>query len=232
MVRSDHSSQDSGSAERVLVLSPHPDDESIGCGGTLRNHAEQGASVRIIFLTSGERGGHGRSEKETIRVREKEARAAAKILGVQSVEFWREPDGLLSAGPDLIARLRGAILRWRPNIVYTTHRREMHPDHRAACRLVRDAVTNASCRVPPASVLEFEVWTPLPRIDHVVDVSPHMQAKLAAIRAHRSQCAAMRFDEAAKALNRYRGEMHSWPGGDYAEVFSLWRPNGQPAARG
>jgi LmbE family N-acetylglucosaminyl deacetylase len=66
----------------------------------------------------------------------------------------------------------------------------------------------------------FEVWTPLQRIDRVVDISLHMETKLAAIRAHASQCAVMRFDEAFEALARYRGEMHSWPGGDYAEIFT------------
>jgi len=71
--------------------------------------------------------------------------------------------------------------------------------------------------------MEFEVWTPLQRIDHIVDVSRHIKVKIAAIRAYRSQCAVMRFDEALIALNRYRGEMHSWPGGDYAEVFTIWK---------
>ena len=46
-----------------------------------------------------------------------------------------------------------------------------------------------------------------------------MEAKLAAVRAYKSQCDIMRFDDAIAGLNRFRGEMHSWPGGPYAEVF-------------
>ena len=58
---------------RVLVLSPHPDDEAIGCGGTLRWHLEQGDRVQVIFLTSGEHGVRGQDARETSRIRTKEA---------------------------------------------------------------------------------------------------------------------------------------------------------------
>lgn len=210
-------------AERVFVISPHPDDESVGCGGAIRQHVVGGASVRIVFLTSGERGGHGRSPEETIRVREAEAREAVSILGVEELEFWREPDGSLRASSGVASRLADALRRCRPHIIYAPHEREMHPDHRAACRLVRRALSGAFPRGRAPAVLEFEVWTPLQRIDHTVDVSPHIEAKMAAIRAYKSQCAVLSFDQALMGLNRYRGEMHCWPGGDYAEAFSIWR---------
>jgi LmbE family N-acetylglucosaminyl deacetylase len=209
--------------KRVFVISPHPDDEAIGCGGAIREHVVQGASVRVVFLTSGEQGGHGRSAEETIRIREREAKAAARVLGVESIEFWHEPDGAVCAGRALVARLDGLLRKWRPQVIYVPHDREMHPDHRAACRLVRRAVSKASPRIRRPAVMQFEVWTPLQDMDHIVDVSRYMKVKMAAIRAYRSQCAVMRFDEALAGLNRYRGEMHSWPGGEYAEVFTIWR---------
>ena len=213
-----------GSApQRVFVISPHPDDESVGCGGAIREHVMHGASVRVVFLTSGEKGGHGRSAEETIVIREAEATAAAKLLGVDAIEFWREPDGAFRATRGLARRLADALREWRPHVIYVPHEREMHPDHRAACRLVRRVLSDSSARTHSPTVMEFEVWTPLQRIDHIVDVSRHIKVKIAAIRAYRSQCAVMRFDEALIALNRYRGEMHSWPGGDYAEVFTIWK---------
>jgi LmbE family N-acetylglucosaminyl deacetylase len=75
----------------------------------------------------------------------------------------------------------------------------------------------------PPVVLMFEVWTPLETFDHIEDISEFVGVKRAAIRAHASQCAVMWIDEAVLGLNRYRGEMHSWPGGDYAEVFRRLR---------
>ena len=203
---------------RILVLAPHPDDEAIGCGGTLCRHRRAGDEVHVVFLTSGEKGGHGRSEAETIRVREREARAAAKVLGVRYLEFWHEPDGNIRATREAVRKLRAKLKAFRPDVIYITHDREMHPDHRGAVRLLRRALKSAGGKRP--DVLMYEVWTPTQQLDEIVDISPFLKAKLAAVRAYRSQCAVVGFVEAVRGLNRYRGEFHSWPGGDYAEVFT------------
>src|SRR5947208_16612112 len=152
--------------KRVLVISPHPDDESVGCGGAIRDHVTRGAAVRVVFLSSGERGGHGRSPEETIPIREAEARAAADILGVEQIEVWRQPDGAFRATSGLVARLSDTLRAWRPQVVYVTHEREMHPDHRAACRLARRALRGAFPRGKQPPLRQYEVWTPLQRIDH------------------------------------------------------------------
>lgn len=99
---------------------------------------------------------------------------------------------------------------------------DMHADHRAAARIVRSAVAGAPTARTP-DVLMFEVWTPLSAIDHVVDISSFIETKFAAIQAYASQCDVLQFEEAFRGLARYRGEMHCWPGGDYAEVFARLR---------
>ena len=206
---------------RVLVLSPHPDDEALGCGGTLCKHVRAGDVVEAVFLTSGEQGGHGRAADETRRIRVAEARRAAKILGIKHIEFWGEPDGALHVTRRLVDRLRTMLKESRPDIVYLPHDRETHPDHRAAGRLLRAALRDSQGRPMRPTIRMFEVWTPIQRLDEVVDISPYIQTKLRAIRAYRSQCEVLKFDDAMLGLSRYRGEMHSWPGGDYAEVFMV-----------
>jgi LmbE family N-acetylglucosaminyl deacetylase len=203
---------------RILVVSPHPDDEAIGCGGTLRKRVMAGDEVTAVFLTSGEKGGHGRPPDETARIREQEAGVAARILGLARIEFWRQPDGAFRVTRPLRSRFVDSLKKYRPKIVFVPHADEMHPDHRAAVRLVRVAMRELPAARRP-EVLMFEVWTPLQQMDVVEDISLHINTKIEAIRAYASQCAVMRFDEAALGLNRYRGEMHSWPGGDYAEIF-------------
>jgi LmbE family N-acetylglucosaminyl deacetylase len=218
---------------RALVVSPHPDDESIGCGGSLHRRAAAGEVVHVVFLTSGERGGHGPDPGDVAQLREREARDAAAILGVAHVEFWREPDGDLSVTPRLVARLSDKIRDFRPAVIYVPHEGEMHPDHQAAARLVCQSVTalvRGGADFEPPEVWMFEVWTPVQRIDQIIDISASIDAKVAAVRAHASQCRVMRFDEACRGLARYRGEMHLWPGGDYAEAFTEWRPAPRPEA--
>lgn len=207
---------------RILVLAPHPDDEAIGCGGTLCRHVQAGDVVHVVFLTSGEKGGHGRTEAETISVREQESRDAANILGITRLEFWHEPDGDLRATPAAIEKMRAKLKSFRPDVIYVTHDREMHPDHRGALRLLLRAFKGAAGKRP--DVLMYEVWTPTQKLDEIVDISPFLKTKLAAVRAYRSQCAVVGFVEAVRGLNRYRGELHSWPGGDYAEVFKRLKP--------
>lgn len=204
---------------RILVIAPHPDDEAIGCGGTLRQHVVAGDDVRTVFLTSGEQGGHGLSPEETALRREAEARRAAGILGIEDLQFWRIPDGRVRASNGLVERLQTLLRQWKPDTVYVTHSGEMHTDHRAAARLTRRAVRGLNPTRHRPTVLMYEVWTPLPGMDEIVDITAHVALKRRAIRAHRTQCAVMRLDEAALCLNRYRGEMHCWPEGDYAEVF-------------
>ena len=160
---------------RVLVVSPHPDDEAIGCGGTLCMHAEARDETRVIFLTSGERGGHGRTQDETAGLREKEAEAAAAILGVASLEFWRLPDGNIRADDRSVDRLGQVVLQWKPGLIYVTHADEMHADHRAAARIVRKVLARREISVENVVVRQYEIWTPLSKMDDIVDISEYVE---------------------------------------------------------
>lgn len=207
----------------ILVISPHPDDDAIGCGGTLYSHVVHGDSVYSIYLTSGEKGGHGLSQEETGPLREQEAKNAAQILGITQIEFWRQPDGALCSTPELIEKLRNVVKSLQPQILYVTHEMEMHPDHKVAAEIVRNTLSDQDSSIIKPLVRMFEVWTPLQSMDDIVDISPYIEVKIAAIRKHKSQCDVLRFDDAFRGLSRYRGEMFSWPQRGYAEIFQRMR---------
>ena len=205
--------------KRIMVISPHPDDESIGCGGAICGHVAAGDTVYLELLTSGEKGGHGLGEHETAQKREAEASTAAKILGIAHIEFYRRNDGSLSANTELATLLASRLEASKPHLVYIPHPREQHPDHQPLAKLLRRALRRLRNADPPR-VLAYEIWTPLQQLDEIVDITPFLERKLEAIAAYASQCRVMDFVEADRGLARYRGEMHSWPGGEYAEVFA------------
>jgi LmbE family N-acetylglucosaminyl deacetylase len=202
----------------VLVIAPHPDDESIGCGGTICLHADRGDRVAAVFLTSGEKGLTDVSKEDARRIREKEAEDAAGILGISSVTFLRRPDKHLEQDALQAAEALKPILdREKPEVIYLPHERDFHQDHRASASIVETALR--ASENPTPSLRSYEVLTPLTEYDHAEDISPVMRRKLKAVCAHRSQVRQFRYDRATLAMNRFRGVVAG--GGRYAEVFRV-----------
>lgn len=200
----------------VLVIAPHPDDEAIGCGGTLCLHADRGDRVVAVFLTSGELGLKKMPRQEAWRIREQEARRAAKTLGLAGTIFLRQPDWFLSDHvSEAAAALSPALKAEAPARIYLPHERDSHRDHRTALLILRAALKRGGLREP--ALRGYEVWTPISRFHEVQDISTVMARKLRAIRAHRSQLEAFDYARAVRGLNEYRGELAAKS--RYAEVF-------------
>ena len=203
-------------SRNILVIAPHPDDESIGCGGTLCRHTARGDRVAAVFLTSGELGLEHLPRDEAWRVREGEAEAAAEVLGLADLTFLRCPDWTVGDGVDEVAALlRPVLAREAPHSIYLPHDREWHPDHRAALGVVQAACRDSE--IPAPDLLTYEVWTPLSEYDQVNDITPVMARKLRAVRCYRSQLAGFHYDRAVRGLNQYRGALAAQC--RYAEVF-------------
>jgi N-acetylglucosamine malate deacetylase 1 len=201
----------------VLVIAPHPDDESIGCGGTLYQHAARGDRVVAVFLTSGELGLKQLARGNACRIREAEARQAAAILGISAIHFLRLPDWCVSDHIKAAARrLRPILRKEKPAILYLPHPREWHPDHQAALPILR--VLYDGNRAGP-ELRGYEVWTPLADPLRVENITAAMPRKLRALRAHRSQLNEFDYVRAVRGLNQYRGELAGKC--RYAEVFEI-----------
>ncbi len=213
---------------QVLVVAPHPDDDVIGCGGSLIRHVREGHAVTAVYMTSGEAGSLAHSKEELRRIREEETREASVVMGFDDLIFFGNEDGYLVESPENLIRMVRLIRRIRPEIIYFPHAGEGCRDHRVTHAICAEAVQRArgpwfqECSGEPWSidtVLCYEIWTPLAEVSCAEEITAVIDLKLEALRRHRSQMAAIPYDEAVKGLNRYRGAMTGR--GTYCECFQI-----------
>jgi len=202
--------------ERVLVLSPHPDDESLGCGGSIAIHRDAGDEVKVVFLTDGALGAQGRPTEEYVELREREARAACHTLGAEDLMFWRYPDRNLRCDTGTTARLAALLDDYRPTLIYAPSPFEFHPDHQAAAQLVWAGLQVSQFK---AAISYFEVNTPF-RVNCLVDVSSVFERKLSACGEYASQLTEQPYAKYAENMGQYR-TLTLPPSCTHAEGF-LW----------
>lgn len=211
--------------ERVMVLAPHMDDETLGCGGAVALHRRAGASITVVFLTDGRHGSSElrgltgealrEAERRLVAVRKLEAAAALATLGVEDAVFLDAVDGGLAEDASISGRLATELARTLPQIVYLPSFLEQHPDHRATTEVLLAATADCGLEF---MVHAYEVWTPqhpncIVSIDSVVDL------KRAALAHYRSQLVEADFEHGILGLNAYRAMMRPRPGRRYAEAF-------------
>lgn len=187
--------------ERVIVFAPHPDDETLGCGGTLKKLSALGRTVKVVFLTKGEKAIPDMADRESYaKTREREAIKAMRVLGVPAYEFLRFPDRELFQNMEKVARAcRKIIGDFGPDAVYGPSPVEINPDHRAAAELLLNIHgESASLRC-----LFYEVVTPF-RPNILVDVTAAYKYKEKAVKCYKSQLKITDYLRISKALNTYR----------------------------
>lgn len=191
-------------ARQVLVLAPHPDDEVFGCGGCASLYARAGAIVHPYVLTDG--GGYltGPQRESVVALRREESQRAAAILGTQAPVFGPWQDRRLGEQTTLAHELSQKISNLQAEVVFAPSLWEVHPDHRATAWAVLQAVQSLVHDGRPAPTVAFyEVGAPL-RPNHLVDISPVLEVKRAAMAAFASQLAQQRYDIHITALNTFR----------------------------
>ena len=208
----------------VLVIAPHPDDETMGMGGTLALHSDQGDAITALFVCNGIQGDpEGYYPRDQIvRVREQEARAAANILGIRELRFLGYPDNLSDAdihvfeglpeNPDE-ARLALAhgfsdqvaalLLSSEHTIVYYPWDQELNADHFVIGQAMTHLIHTHGDEFAHVSFLGYDVWSPcIP--DTVLDITRVMDRKLKAVAAYESQNRYGDYAHPVSGLDAYR----------------------------
>ncbi len=199
---------------RTVVVAPHPDDESLGCGGAIALLREFDAEVFVLVLSDGTLS-HPHSKKfppEKLRdLREREITQALKILGVDSefIEFFRYRDRSVpnknsENWHEAVERCGRYLAEIRPATVFIPWRRDPHPDHRAAFDLINSAGENLPFEI---KLIEYPIWlweiaessdTPLATEVSAwrLDIEKVLAKKLRAIGEHKSQTTDLIDDDA------------------------------------
>ena len=223
---------------KVLVIVAHPDDEIIGCGGTMVRHVQEGDVVDVLFLAEGVTARDSNCDlvarAADIELRESAACAAAAKVGVRSVTFHRSPDNRSDQVPliEWAKLVEAAISKVKPDTVYTHHIGDLNIDHRR----VHEAVMVA-CRPQPGHsvrrIFSFEVlssteWAaPSPATAFIpnrfVEITSQLHSKEHALACYGTELHDFphpRSIEAVRALSRYRGAS---AGFEAAEAFCVLR---------
>jgi LmbE family N-acetylglucosaminyl deacetylase len=152
-------------AQKIMVVAPHPDDESLGCGGLLALSARAGSSVFIIFVTDGAASHRNSTAWPPARLaacREAEACRALACLGLETAPrlFLRLPDANMPepgspVWQSAVTAVSVVSLQFEPNLVILPWRRDPHCDHRASWLLAQHALEESS---PRPDFLEYAIW--------------------------------------------------------------------------
>lgn len=187
----------------VLCVAAHPDDEILGCGGTLAKHVIAGDAVHIVFMADGETSRQGAAIADIVR-RQQQSIAAARELGIDEKRLthigYQDQRMDKAAFLDIVQALEQATALIKPEIIYTHYAHDLNEDHRITCRAVQTAFRpHHLCSVKALYSFETPSSTEWAFGDY--PFSPNWFEDISGVP----------IDRKFHALNAYRSEMRAWP---------------------
>ena len=175
---------------KVLVVAPHPDDETLCCGGTIINFIERGDKVKVVIVTDGRYGAPSeelRGTEELVRIRKKEALRVFKILGVEDFEFLNFEDSKISRkNTEIEGKLYEILNDYNPDIVFSPSPYDRHTDHAEIGRIM--------LKLFPSSYF-YVVWGDKKEGEEVkFDIKNKREKKMRALEEYKSQIEGIKKD--------------------------------------
>jgi len=217
---------------KILVISPHPDDETLGCGGTILKHKDIGDKIYWLIITNiVVKNGW---DKDIVEKRQKEIETVAEMYGFEKTFKLDYPAAKLDIIPiqEIIESVSKVIFEVKPEVIYLPNRSDVHTDHQITFKTAYSCTKNF--RYPfikrilmYETLSETEFAPALPENTFIpnvfVDITKYFEKKLEIFKIYKSEVMEKPFPrslDSIKALTRYRG---SQMGVEYAEGFMLIR---------
>lgn len=210
----------------VVVIAPHPDDDAIGVGGSLRRHRVAGENVFAIYVTdgAGTPTGEGRTREEIVQTRQDEAMRGLGEIEAQGGIFlnYQSQEVKGEGAAEVVRDLAAVFDLLRPGVIYVTAPYERHSTHIACTLRTVEAIRAVRGFAP--KLKGYAVWGYLYGDENLeyVDISAHLESKRRAIRCHESEVAGHAYDDGIIGLHRYVAvfqESHGIQEMAYAELL-------------
>jgi len=221
----------------TLVVAAHPDDEVLGCGGTIARLASEGHAVSILILGEGVTSRFddptGANPKELEQLHE-QAKNVCALLGAKEVTIAKLPDNRFDTVPllDVIKIIEKEVERVHPEVVYTQHGGDLNIDHRITFRAVMTAVRPIegsvikkvyAYEVASSTEWAFGLFSPVFRPNTFVDVHSTLEKKIQAMEMYEGEARGFPHPRSPEALRAQAKKWGSTAGLQAAEAFQLVR---------
>jgi LmbE family N-acetylglucosaminyl deacetylase len=221
----------------VLVIAAHPDDELLGCGGTVARLAQEGHTVYMSILGEGITSRSERREEadpEMIKALHSRSHEVARMLGSKELRMFSLPDNRFDTVPllEVIKIVEGLVSAWHPEVIYTHHSGDLNIDHQVVNRAVLTATRpqNGCCvrelyafEIPSSTEWSFQHLGPVFRPNVFLDISSTLELKLKGMLSYESELRAFPHPRSVEALTAIAKRWGSAAGCAAAEAFELVR---------
>lgn len=184
---------------RVLVFAPHPDDETLGCGGTMALLRQNNCAIKVVIVTDG--GGAGALPEDAVTIRRQETQSALNVLGIDDIVFFDEPDGSFRNHSAFMQKVAALLEDFDPDWIFLPSLLDYHRDHVAISHALLQAWRRWRGK---ARAFFYEIWSPLPAT-HVVDINAVAHLKRSAIACYALPLAHCDYLSASMGLAAFRG---------------------------
>lgn len=222
---------------KILVIAAHPDDEVLGCGGTIARFTKEKHEVYISILGEGITSRYERRKKDNKKlVKQLHSRSlqVGKLLFARRVFLFKLPDNRFDTFPllDIVKIVESLIDKLQPGTIYTHHSGDLNIDHKIVHRAVLTAtrpVKNCPVKeiftfeVPSSTDWAFQEFEPVFRPNVFVDITKTLDIKMQAMQIYESEARAYPHPRSAEALRAIARRWGSIAGLDAAEAFQLVR---------